>query len=47
MAWAKRAQRDIKDLTDNGFVVKGETLGAEVSNLKCFCVLMKCPKDTP
>jgi hypothetical protein len=47
MAWAKRAQRDIKDLTDNGFVVKNDTLGSEITNLKTFCVLMKCPKETP
>jgi ubiquitin-protein ligase len=46
MAWSKRSAKDIKDLTDNGFVVLSETMGPFDDNLKCFCVQLVGPKDT-
>lgn len=45
MAWRKRIARDIKDLTDSGFDLKGDN--SPEYSLNLFVTSVKGPSDTP
>jgi ubiquitin-conjugating enzyme E2 H len=46
MAWRRRIARDIADLTEHGFAVRGDAGDTEVS-LSCFQTTVTGPADSP